>query len=424
MAPEKSKYPLRLYNTMTRQVEPFRPRLKDSVKMFTCGPSIYNSAHIGNYRTFLYEDILHRYLQYLGYTVNRLINFTDVEDKAIKRATEESTSLPELTEVAADDFYRAAGLLHIKLPDFIPRSSTSIDQAVQLINSLLQKGYAYRYKDNVFYDPLKFKGFGRLSRLDMTNWPRKRHRYWQDTYPGNRWNRGDFILWHAYREKRDGPVFWETLLGKGRPAWNIQDPAMITKHLGYEVDISCGGVDNLYRHHDYTIAVIEAISGAEFSLFWLHGEHVLLDTKKMSKSRGNILYPSTLFDRGFSGTSLRYYLIRKHYRSKLNLTLQSLAETDARCTKLRKLAGELIATPGSGQDTAAPETDKYIGRLPEDFCRHMSNDLQVNRACETVEENLEKLVRLKKRMLFGTEQQTRLRSELLAIDSVLQVLFP
>jgi cysteinyl-tRNA synthetase len=424
MKHNKIKYPLRLHNTMKRRMESFIPQRLDRVKMFSCGPSIYNTAHIGNYRTFLYEDILHRYLEYLGYTVERLLNFTDVEDKAIRRAREESTSLEELTERAADDFYRGAGLLHIKLPDFIPRSSTSIDQAVLLITKLLHQGYAYRYKDNVFFDPLKFAAFGKLFRLDMSRWPRKRTRFWKDTYNGNRWNRGDFILWHAYNEKRDGDVYWETTLGKGRPAWNIQDPAMITKHLGYEVDISCGGVDNLYRHHDYNIAVIEALSGVEFSRFWLHGEHVLLDGKKMSKSRGNIVYPSDLFEEGFSGTCLRFYLMREHYRRKLNLTRKSLTESEHSCTELKDLAGELIASRGIKTGAVQAEADKYIDRLEDDFTRHMSNDLQVGLACGAVEKNLQKLMRIKKRNALSEEQLQLIKARLLAIDTVLQVLFP
>lgn len=424
MMHKKTKYPLRLYNTMTRRMETFIPQRQDTVKMFTCGPSIYSTAHIGNYRTFLYEDILHRYLEYQGYTVERLLNFTDVEDKAIQRAREESTSLEELTERCADDFYRAAGLLHIKLPDFIPRSSTSIDQAVLLITKLLHQGYAYRYKDNVFFDPLKFDGFGKLFRLEMSKWPKKNTRFWKDTYNGNRWNRGDFILWHAYNEKRDGEVFWETTLGKGRPAWNIQDPAVITKHLGYEVDVSCGGVDNLYRHHDYNIAVIEAISGLKFSRFWLHGEHVLLDGKKMSKSKGNIVYPSDLFDEGFSGACLRYYLMREHYRRKLNLTRKALTESDASCTKIKDLAGELIASRAGKSGAVAAEADIYIDRLEDDFTCHMSNDLQVDRACTTLEKNLLKLMRIKKRNELGEKQLQLIKARLLAIDTVLQVLFP
>ena len=391
--------------------------------MFTCGPSIYDTPHIGNFRTFLYEDILHRYLQYLGYRVKRLINFTDVEDKAIHQAREESVSLAELTGHAADDFYCGAGLLHIRLPDFIPRSTTSVDQAVQLIMKLLHKGYAYRYKDSIFYDPLKFEEFGKLYGLDMTDWPQKKRHYWQDTYSGNRWNLGDFILWHGYRPERDGSVFWHTTLGRGRPAWNIQDSAMISKHLGYEIDISCGGVDNLYRHHDYTIAIMEAVSSKQFSRFWLHGEHVLLEGKKMSKSKGNILYLSTLSQEGFTGSALRFYLISEHYRNKLNLTKKSLAASASRCADMRQQAAELLQ-PFTFGAAPARDADQYIAQISADFTRHMSDDLQVDKACDSVEKNLQQLVNLKNKTRLSEKQCQQIKTNLLAIDTVLQVLLP
>ena len=246
-----------LTNTLTRKKEIFKPRRDKAVKMFTCGPSIYSRPHVGNYRTFLYEDILQRYLEYLDYRVERLINFTDVEDKSISEAREKGITLGELTNPVAERFFKEAELLKIKLPGHIARSSTSVDAAVRLIRSLLDKGYAYWHGKDVFYDPLKFKGFGKLFGLDMSRWPEKRRRFGKDTYPGQRWNLGDFILWHGYKEKEGEGYYWETELGRGRPSWNIQDPAMITKHLGDQIDIACGGVDNLYRHHDYTIAVIE-----------------------------------------------------------------------------------------------------------------------------------------------------------------------
>ena len=419
----RTGHPLQLYNTLTRKIEIFSPRRKDEVKMFTCGPSIYDTPHIGNYRTFLYEDILHRYLEYLGFRVNRLINFTDVEDKSIQRAEQDATTLTDLTGQKADAFYRAAGLLHIRLPDYIPRSSTSVDQAVRLVMKLLRKGYAYRHQGSIFYDPLKFKGFGKLAGLDMRKWPRKKRRYWKDTYPGNRWNLGDFILWHAYDEQRDGKVFWETELGRGRPAWNIQDPAMISSQLGFAVDICCGGVDNLFRHHDYTIAVLEGVSGVALSRFWLHGEHLLLDGRKMSKSSGNIIYPATLVDEGFTGTALRFHLIGQHYRKKINLTRASLAASRARLNDLRRLALDLLG-PLAPAGRSFPETDKLIERLTGEFARHMSSDLHVGAACASLENNMTELVRRKNSHQIGQQQYQRIRRLLPAIDAVLQILFP
>jgi cysteinyl-tRNA synthetase len=152
----------------------------------------------------------------------------------------------------------------------------------------------------------------------MRKWPKERRRFRRDTYNGLRWNLGDFILWHSYRGGEE--VFWDTEIGRGRPAWNVQDAAMVTKHLGFQIDLSCGGIDNLYRHHDYTIAVVEAVSGRKFSRYWLHGQHLLVEWKKMSKSRGNVIYPDDLLRQGFSPEEIRFFLIYGHYRDKMSLT--------------------------------------------------------------------------------------------------------
>jgi cysteinyl-tRNA synthetase len=261
--------------------------------MYTCGPSTYQRAHIGNYRTFLFEDVLQRYLEYLGYEVTRLITLTDVEDKAIAQAKKENLSLEELTSQNEEEFFRDFELLKIKVPDYTVRASTVVEQAVNLTKTLVEKGLAYWYRhegaENAYFNSLKFRGFRKLAHLDMNRWPRKKRRFHKDTYPGTPWNRGDFVLWHGC--KRGDSVCWETEVGAGRPAWNIQDAAMVTKHLGFTIDVACGGVDNLVRHHDYTIAVAEGVSGSQFAKYWLHAAHLFIDGKKTSKSRGNVHYP-------------------------------------------------------------------------------------------------------------------------------------
>ncbi len=222
---------LYLTNTLARKKERFRPFQGRKVKMFTCGPSVYRRPHLGNYRTFLFEDVLVRYLGYLGYEVHRVINFTDVEDKSLAEAKEQGMTVEALTEPVADRFYRESALLRMKLPEEIPRSSTVVKEAVDLIETLVRKGYAYRHGQDIFFDPLKVKGFGKLFGLDMGRWPTERRRFRRDTYPGRRWNLGDFILWHGC-SSGDSAAQWETRIGRGRPAWNIQDPAAIVKHLG------------------------------------------------------------------------------------------------------------------------------------------------------------------------------------------------
>jgi len=409
---------LNLYNTMSRKIEPFKPRRAKTVKMFTCGPSIYRRPHVGNYRSFLWEDVLLRYLEFQGYQVERVINFTDVEDKAIAEAEKESGTVKEITDSIARQFFKDAELLKIKLPDFIPRSSTSVDQAVHIIKILLAKGYAYRHGNDVFYDPLKFEDFGKLFRLDMTRWPKQKKRFRRDTYSGRRWNLGDFILWHGYKD--GDSLYWDTEIGKGRPAWNVQDPAMITKHLGYQIDIACGGVDNLYRHHDYNIAVIEGVSGQEFARYWIHGEHLLVDGKKMSKSRGNIIYPDDLLKDGYRPSQVRFYLIYGHHREELNLTHEHLKETSQKLNSFREMLDEVTTQPNSSV-SHSKIAEKLLKELQQGFENGMNDDLNIRLAFDNLFQSLTELVAVKRKGRLTDEDSKRIGQTVARIDRVLQV---
>jgi cysteinyl-tRNA synthetase len=414
---------LELYNTMSRKREIFKPRRDGEVKMFTCGPSIYRRPHLGNYRSFLWEDVLQRYLEHLGYKVERVINLTDIEDKALSEARSEGKSVDRLTQSIADQFFKDAGLLEIKLPEFIPRSSTSVDQAVELIKILLEKGIAYRHGEDIFYDPLKFEGFGKLFRLDMSKWPKEKRRFKKDTYPGRRWNLGDFILWHG--QNTGNQVYWDTDLGRGRPAWNIQDPAMITKHLGYEIDISCGGIDNIYRHHDYNISVIEGITGREFSNYWIHGEHLLSNGKKMSKSLGNIVYPEDVIEQGFSARHIRFFLIYGHHRKRMNLTDKNIRQSKERLDELRSLVDGLLKDEAPGDRAAGGDerVEQLIDRLVPEFEKRMEEDLNVKDAVDAIFRVLSELESINRRSRLGSSHRERIRQNLNRIDEVLRVIF-
>ncbi len=410
-----------LKNTMTDKKEIFKPREKGNVKLFTCGPSIYNFPHIGNYRTYIYQDILQRYLEFLGYAVDRVINFTDVEDKAIREAREKRITLQELTRPVADRFLEDCQLLQIKMPDNIPRSSTSIDQAVYLIELLMEKGFAYRHGKDIFFDPLKFKGFGKLYGLDMSRWPHKKIRFHKDTYPGQRWNLGDFILWMGRRGNDENEIYWETSLGDGRPSWNVQDPAIITRDLGYHVDISCGGVDNLFRHHDYNIAVIEAISGKQFASYWLHGEHVLVDGIKMSKSRENIVYLQDLLKGGYEPYHLRFYLGYQHYRVKINLNEEHLQLARGKVDTFRELVRR-ISENDSESGKSDPQASYLVNGLKSGFEKFMNDDLDVKGAFENLYTTISKLAKLKVLGRLGKGDCNRVTEQMEKIDSVLKIL--
>jgi cysteinyl-tRNA synthetase len=384
---------LLLKNTLTGSRDPFRQRHGDGVRLFTCGPSVYNRPHIGNYRTYLFQDVLQRYLEYRGHRVLRVLNFTDVEDKAVDEAKRRGLSLFDLTRDNEAIFLREAKRLGIRVPEVIPRSSTSVDQAVELIRILLDKGHAYRYRGSVFFDPLTFPGFGKLFGLDLSQWPKKRVRFWRDTYPGKRWNLGDFILWHAAKRGEPDAFVWDTALGRGRPAWNIQDPAMISQHLGYELDICCGGVDNLYRHHDYNIAVMEAVSGKELAPYWLHGEHLLVRGAKMSKSKGNIIYPEDMFRDGVSPQELRFYLLSVHYRRTMSLTERRVSRARERWSRIQASIRSLRDRAGDAAADADAESTRRMEEMRLKAEERLNDDLDVPGAVEDLERDLGKLAR-------------------------------
>jgi cysteinyl-tRNA synthetase len=411
---------LRIYNTMARRKEAFLPRHPPVVKFFTCGPSIYQRPHLGNYRTFLYEDILERYLEYLGYRVERVLPFTDVEDKAIAQAEKEGVSLAELTDRVAGEFHREASLLRMKPPTWNPRSSTTVEYAVEIIERLLKKGIAYWHGPDVFFDALKFPGFGKLFRLDMARWPRRKRHFRKDTYPGVRWNYGDFILWHGAR-KGEGTT-WETGIGRGRPSWNVQDPAMVIPLLGSSIDIHAGGIDNLYRHHDYNLAIVESLTGREYARYWMHGEHLLIGGKKMSKSRGNIVHLSDLVSQGCTPEEVRFFLIYGHYRDRMDMTRENLDAARTVLRELRMLTGEM--TEGAGKSPEPLPGSPPVHPLDDRFRERMEDDLDVKGAVDAITGRLREMAALRARGGLPRKEASGALAALHRVDGVLQVIFP
>jgi cysteinyl-tRNA synthetase len=415
---------LKLYNSLTRKLEIFKPLEEGKVKMVTCGPSIYQMPHIGNYRTFVFEDILQRYLEYLGYKVERLMNITDVEDKALVEATNRNITPKELTDSNIETFIDELKKLKVKIPDYLERSSTAIDEAVYLIEILLEKCYAYWYthrgRRNVYFDPLKFDGFGKLFGLDMSKWPKKRRRFHHDTYSNDRWNKGDFILWHGYKE--GDKVYWDTKIGKGRPSWNIQDQAMVLKTFGFEVDFWCSGIDSTHRHHDYIIATVEAIVGKPFVSYWLHSAHLFLEGEKMSKRKGNIKYPNDLLETECIWNHIRFFFIYGHYRRKLNFTFKDYTKVCNLLKSFREMVNKLGVAEGAEQKSSV-RAKKLVKKIKTDFEENMNNDLQVKAAFDSMYKTVSRLVRLKETQKLSVEDSKEALAELKAIDYVLQAIF-
>lgn len=404
---------LRLFNSLGRKMETFRPVTEKVVTIFTCGPSIYQRAHIGNFRTFLFEDILVRYLEFRGWRVERGMNITDVEDKAIKEADDSGVTLKELTEGNIDGFLREMHLLRIKMPDHLPRASACIGETAAMIEGLLELGVAYRHGGNVYFDPLKYPGFGKLYGLDMSRWPTRRRRFHQDTYPGIQWNLGDFILWHGYR-KRD-TVFWDTRIGRGRPSWNIQDPSIVASYFQETLSIYCGGIDNLYRHHDYSLAILESLRPYPMARFWLHGHHLLVGGRKMSKSRGTVITTDDLLARGYDAAEIRFFLIYGHYRETLSYTDSAMEAAAKEVRRLRTEVREIAERAGR----AATSADDRARRLRETFLNRMDEDLDVRGAFDGIARELRTIASGK----LQPEAAAAVIAALRDIDGVLKVIF-
>lgn len=398
---------------MGKRMEPFRPANKKVVNVFTCGPSVYQRVHIGNFRTFLFEDILVRYLKYSGYRVQRGMTVTDIEDKAIEEATKRKADLSRLVDKNIGRFVEEMRLLRIRVPDFLPRASESIKESVDLIELLLSRRVAYRYDNDVYFDPLKFKGFGKLYGLDMSRWPSKKTRFHKDTYPGMRWNLGDFILWHGYRDGEK--YYWETRIGKGRPSWNVQDPAMISRYFDEPLSIYCGGIDNLVRHHDYTRAILESVRPYPTARFWLHCRHLHVDGKKMSKSKGNIYYADTLLKEGYTADEIRFFLTYGHYRSQLNFSDKRMKSAVWKLRRFRECVRAIEAESGSRKAFPCDVSR----RLQSAFTRNMDHDLNV----KTAFDELQQVLCAVKAEELKPGEALQVLQTLREIDNVLQVIF-
>jgi len=270
-----------------------------------------------------------------------------------------------------------------RIPDHLPRASACVEETAAMIERLLELKVAYRHGGNVYFDPLKFPGFGKLYGLDMSHWPSRRRRFHRDTYPGIQWNLGDFILWHGYRE--GDTVFWDTRIGRGRPSWNIQDPSIVASYFQETLSIYCGGIDNLYRHHDYSLAIIESIRPYPMARFWLHGHHLLVGGRKMSKSRGTVITTDDLIARGYDAAEIRFFLIYGHYRESLSYTDGAMELASEQLRHLRTQVCEIAKRAGR----AAPLADDQARRIGETFRNRMDEDMDVRGAFDGISRELE-----------------------------------
>ena len=356
----------KVYNSLNKKIEIFKPINDGKVLLYTCGPTVYDYAHIGNFRTFIFEDLLKRWLMHSGYEVKHIMNITDVDDKTIEKARRKKESLSSITEKYTEEFLRDIKWLKLIPANFFPKATNYIKEMIELIKILLDKNLAY-IDDNgsVYYNVAGYSDYGKLGNVKPDNL-QKRKRISDDEYGKN--SIQDFALWKSYK-KIDGDVYWDSPWGKGRPGWHIECSAMSMTELGEHFDIHCGGVDNMFPHHDNEIAQSEGVTGRPFVNYWMHSEFLLIDGGKMSKSLGNVFKIEDLKKMGFSPESIRFQLLSAHYRTKVIFSESKKKESDKVIKKFLNFHNLL-------KELSADTVNNWV--LPKEynnFKEKMDNDL-------------------------------------------------
>lgn len=360
-------------------MQDFQPIEEKVAKMYTCGPTVYNYAHIGNFRAYLFEDLLRRSLEYHGYKVTQVMNLTDVDDKTIRDSRAAGLKLQDFTRKYKDAFFEDLRTLRIEPAEHYPEATTHIPEMIEMIRILFEKGFAYKSEDgSVYFSIAKFKDYGKLAKIDMEQ-QRSGVRINNDEYDKD--SVADFALWKAWSES-DGDVKWDSPWGPGRPGWHLECSAMSMKYLGRTFDIHTGGIDNMFPHHEDEIAQSEAANSCKFVNYWLHCEHLTIDKKKMSKSLGNFYTLRDLLNKGYSGKEVRWALIGTHYRSKLNFNLGLCDQARSTLKKFADFFGRLKALP---QGTAGKEEAAGLAAdADKKFADAIGDDLNIAEALSAV----------------------------------------
>jgi len=358
---------LKLHNTLSGKTEPFVPLVAGEVKMYTCGPTVYDYAHIGNFRTFVFQDILRRYLKQRGLKLNHVMNLTDVDDRIIANAAAAKVGIREYTEKFVQAFFADCRALSVEAPEHWIRATDHIPEMVKLIERLQEKSFTYDSEGSIYYRIAKFPEYGKLSKIDLTG-IQAGARVDNDRYEKE--SARDFALWKA---PKAGEHFWETEIGAGRPGWHIECSAMAMKYLGETLDIHTGGIDLAFPHHENEIAQSEGATGKPFARYWVHAEHLLVEGEKMSKSLGNFFTTRDLYAKGYKPSALRYALASVPYRRQLNFTFDGLTQATNSVERLRTFANRLkqgrfpVGSPAGFAGRAAKALDGFDAGMADDL---------------------------------------------------------
>jgi len=410
---------LKLYNTLTRKKETFKPIKKDFVGIYTCGPTVYDFAHIGNFRAYICGDILKRYLKYKGFKVKHIMNITDVDDKTTKGSVKQKISLKEYTGKYTKDFFQDLEALNIDKADIFPKATEHIKEMVNIIKQLLDKGFAYKTKDGIYFDISKDKEYGKLSHTKLKDLEIGK-RIKADQYEKEQAQ--DFALWKSW-DKEDGGVFWETEIGKGRPGWHIECSAMSTKYLGQPFDIHGGGIDLVFPHHENEIAQSECSAGKEMVKYWFHNEHLLVDGKKMSKSLGNFFTLRDLLKKDHNPRAIRYLLLSTNYRQQLNFTEEGVKAADNAVQRLSTFIKKIqIFKKTYKKKKQDPEIKKLIEKTKKEFIKKMDDDLNISEALAVIFEFIRTINAKMAPEGIDSRDAKEIYDFMIGIDSVLDVI--
>jgi len=405
---------IRFFNTLSGRLEEFIPQKPKEVKLYTCGPTVYNYAHIGNFRAYVFEDLLKRFLTYMGYRVTHVMNITDVDDKIIKAAKEKGCSLNEYTARYIKAFFDDIDMLNIDKADVYPKATEHIPDMVKIVKILLEKGYAYKKDGSIYFDIAKFPEYGKLSKINQSDL-RPGQRIESDEYEKESIH--DFALW---KQKKEEEFYWTTELGEGRPGWHIECSAMSSRYLGESFDIHCGGVDNIFPHHENEIAQSEAYSGKKFVNYWLHCQYLINEGEKMSKSKGNQYTLRFLIEKGYSPMAVRFLLLSTHYRKTLNFTFENLVQANASLKRLMDFVYELENHTFAEGENA--EIKPLLKETENRFRDGLSDDLNISIALTSVFELIRKInLFISERKIYAADAKNILKT-IDHFDHVLAVL--
>ena len=411
---------LSFYNSLTHTVDPFKPIREGEAGLYTCGPTVYNFAHIGNFRCYMFEDLLKRTLLYFGYKVKHVMNLTDVDDKTIRGSQNAKVPLTDFTRKYKDAFFEDIRTLRI-IPAYIyPAATDHVKEMLDMIQILMDKGIAYQAEDkSIYFSIAKWPKYGQLVNIDREQM-RTGVRVKMDEYAKE--SVADFALWKAYDEN-DGDVFWESPWGKGRPGWHLECSAMSGKYLGKSFDIHCGGIDNMFPHHEDEIAQSEAANGCKFVNYWLHCAHLMVDGQKMSKSLGNFYTLRDILEKGFTGREIRWVLIGAHYRQSLNFSFKELENARTALQRIDALTlrlKEACALPDNGADQLAPVSAEASRKFEE----ALADDLNISGALAALFDYVRELNRLMDANALGGKPAEEARALIDRFDQVLALCQP